>query len=188
MNQYILAEIGEKIRKIRKEKDLTVQMVASRAGVSKGLISRIENNRTVPSVPVLIAIIKGLECSLSSFFGDIDRYDLEKVIIRKADELKSRAEITSDHLRKYPIIDKSVPESLIRTSILELKPAGKIDYPSQKGFSFQYILEGQLHYIIEETSYNLNAGDSLYFDARQAHSIENKGAISARLLAVDFVI
>ena len=188
MNEYILTEIGQKIRKIRKEKGLTVQTVASRAGVSKGLISRIENSRTVPSLPVLIAIIKGLEVSLNAFFGDIDRNSLERVVVRKASDLQTSVENSSESLLRYPIIDKNVPESLVKTSVLEVKPGGKGGDQSIKGFTFQYILEGQINYKISGETYELATGDSLYFDPQQVHYFENKGETLARLLLVNFIV
>lgn len=188
MNQYILVEIGQKLRKIRKEKGLTVQTVALRAGVSKGLISRIENSRTVPSLPVLISIIKSLEVGLNSFFGDIDRDALEHVVVKKAIDLETSNANPSDALLHYPIIDKNVPESLVKTSILEIKPAAKGLNQSTNGFTYQYVLEGEIGYQISGQNYELATGDSLYFDAKQIHSFENNGQVLARLLIVNFII
>lgn len=188
MNEYILTEIGQKLRKIRKEKGFTVQTVASRAGVSKGLISRIENSRTVPSLPVLIAIIKGLETGLNSFFGDIDRSSLERVVVRKADDLQTSKENLSASLSRYPIIDKNVPESLVKTSVLEVKPTGKGGDQSIKGFTFQYILGGKILYKISGDTYKLETGDSVYFNPQQVHYFENIGESTARILIVNFIV
>ena len=188
MNQYILVEIGQKLRKIRKEKGLTVQTVAVRAGVSKGLISRIENSRTVPSLPVLISIIKSLEVGINSFFGDIDRGALEHVIVKKATDLKTSNPNPSDALLHYPIIDKNVPESFLKTSVLEIKPAAKGLNQSTSGFTFQYILEGQIEYQISGETYELTTGDSIYFDAKKIHSFENTSDVVAKLLVADFIV
>ncbi|MFT4761896.1 MAG: quercetin dioxygenase-like cupin family protein/DNA-binding transcriptional regulator YiaG [Paraglaciecola sp.] len=187
MDQYILTEIGQKLRKIRKEKRLTVQTVASRAGVSKGFVSRIENSRTVPSLPVLIAIIKGMEVSLNAFFCDIDRSSLGRVVVKKASGLKTTADTSTESLFGYPIIDKNVPKSLVKTSILEIKSGGIGGNHSVKGFTFQYILEGKINYEISGQAYELEKGDSLYFDPEQVHLFENKGPDTARLLLVDFI-
>nr|WP_227256257.1 helix-turn-helix transcriptional regulator [Pedobacter sp. MR2016-19] len=51
---------------------ITVQELADKAEVSKGLISQIENSRTIPSLMVLMDIIKSLEIDLNSFFKDIN--------------------------------------------------------------------------------------------------------------------
>ena len=54
MESYIIG-IGQKIRSIRKEKEMYASELAKKANVSNGLISRIENGRTIPSVPVLFS-------------------------------------------------------------------------------------------------------------------------------------
>ncbi|WP_370629788.1 helix-turn-helix domain-containing protein [Pedobacter sp. MR2016-19] len=61
-----------KIKERRKELGITVQELADKAEVSKGLISQIENSRTIPSLMVLMDIIKSLEIDLNSFFKDIN--------------------------------------------------------------------------------------------------------------------
>jgi transcriptional regulator with XRE-family HTH domain len=56
MNEGLLLLIGDKIKTKRTQKNITLEQLAQKAGVSKGLISQIENNRTVPSLPVLFNI------------------------------------------------------------------------------------------------------------------------------------
>ena len=72
MEDDVLIQISNRIKDKRREKNITVQELASRANVSKGLISQIENSRTIPSLIVLIDIIKALEIDLNAFFKDID--------------------------------------------------------------------------------------------------------------------
>ena len=57
MQEDILIQISTNIKERRREKGITVQELADRAKVSKGLISQIENSRTIPSLIVLIQII-----------------------------------------------------------------------------------------------------------------------------------
>ena len=71
MQEDMLIQISNKIKEIRKQKNITVQQLASKAEVSKGLISQIENNRTVPSLPVLMSIVQSLNMELNEFFKDI---------------------------------------------------------------------------------------------------------------------
>jgi transcriptional regulator with XRE-family HTH domain len=68
MNEDLLLLIGDKIKTKRTQKNITLEQLAQKAGVSKGLISQIENNRTVPSLPVLFNIIQSLEENLPGFF------------------------------------------------------------------------------------------------------------------------
>ena len=61
MHEELLLLIGDKIKSKRTQKNVTLGELAAKAGVSKGLISQIENNRTLPSLPVLFNIIHSLE-------------------------------------------------------------------------------------------------------------------------------
>lgn len=63
--------IAQKIRTVRLQKKLTIQQLADRAKLTKGLISKIENSRTVPSLPVFVGLIRALEIPLKDFFDDI---------------------------------------------------------------------------------------------------------------------
>jgi transcriptional regulator with XRE-family HTH domain len=85
MNEELLLLIGEKIRAKRTLRNITLEQLAQKAGVSKGLISQIENNRTVPSLPVLFNIIHSLEENLPSFFEDMQNGSSKNhiVLVRK---------------------------------------------------------------------------------------------------------
>ncbi|GEM_PF-6359208 len=86
MEDNTIFKISNKIKEIRKEKGITIQEVADRAGVSKGLISQIENNRTIPSLLVLINIINALNIDLNEFFKDFNsELDSGPVVVRKKD-------------------------------------------------------------------------------------------------------
>ena len=66
MNEELLLLLGDKIKTKRTLKNITLEQLATKAGVSKGLISQIENNRTVPSLPVLFNIIHSLDEDLKT--------------------------------------------------------------------------------------------------------------------------
>src|ERR1700730_11895715 len=87
MEEDVLIQISNRIKERRREKNITVQELALRANVSKGLISQIENSRTIPSLLVLIEIIKSLEIDLNEFFKDIrsKAADLPILIKRKSE-------------------------------------------------------------------------------------------------------
>ena len=56
MEDYLIG-IGKRIKEIRKSSNKTISDIANTAGVTSGLISRIENGRTMPSLPVLLKLI-----------------------------------------------------------------------------------------------------------------------------------
>jgi len=185
MHNHILLEIGQKIRKVRRHKKLTVQELADRAGVSKGLISRIENSRTIPSLPVLIKIIGGLEEEINSFFEDIDQEEKqEAVVIRRADELEGFTKEKAIGFMYYNIMDTSLGDFVFQSTILELAPHSQRDLVTTDGHEFKYIIEGEVEYQIGEETYHLRAGDSLYFNARLPHVPINRSDKPVKMLVV----
>lgn len=90
MHEDILIQISNKIKEARKNKKITVQQLANDADVSKGLISHIENNRTIPSLPVLMKIVLALNFDLTDFFKGIStNNNHEKVFIIRSKEYQS---------------------------------------------------------------------------------------------------
>src|SRR5258708_16819216 len=88
MNEELLLLIGDKIKAKRTQKNITIEQLASRAVVSKGLISQIDITRPVPPLPVLFKIIHSLEENLRTFFEDMqDSFNNNHIlIIRKGQE------------------------------------------------------------------------------------------------------
>ena len=60
----VLINLGKQIKKVRKKRNLSLREVAKLSGVSIGLISKIENYRTTPSLTVLLKIMRSLEMNL----------------------------------------------------------------------------------------------------------------------------
>ena len=63
-------KLGEKLRKTRKEKGMSIAALAEKAGVSPGMISQIERNTTVPSILLFAKIAKALDESISYFLDE----------------------------------------------------------------------------------------------------------------------
>ena len=75
-------DIGEKIKRLRIEKQLTQEELANRCELSKGFISQLENNLTSPSIATLIDILEILGTNLKEFFNEMDN---ERVCFTKED-------------------------------------------------------------------------------------------------------
>ncbi|HYG18862.1 MAG TPA: helix-turn-helix transcriptional regulator, partial [Ohtaekwangia sp.] len=71
VNNETVSRIARKIKAARLKKNLTIQQLAERTKVTKGLLSKIENSRTIPSLPVFVQLIHSLDISLKDFFEDM---------------------------------------------------------------------------------------------------------------------
>jgi transcriptional regulator with XRE-family HTH domain len=187
MEDDILIQISNRIKERRREKNITVQELATRANVSKGLISQIENSRTIPSLIVLIDIIKSLDIDLNAFFKDIRHKgeDLEPIIKRKADYDHFEKE-DAEGFAYQRIFTRSIKNSTVDIVILELAPGSHRELVQTEAYEYKYILSGDIEYQINDNSYLLNQGDSMLFDGRMPHTPKNKTDKPASMLIVYF--
>ena len=184
MNEELLLQLGDKIKAKRTQKNFTLEQLANRAGVSKGLISQIENNRTVPSLPVLFNIIHSLEEDLRTFFEDMhDTLTTNRVlIIRKGEEKMFSKEPVKGFSYKR-ILTRTVASQAADVVLLELKKnASRKQMISTDAFECKYILKGDVEYQIEKEIFTLHEGDTLFFDGRAKHRLKNIGQTEALIL------
>jgi len=184
MNEELLLLIGDKIKIKRTAKNITLEQLATKAGVSKGLISQIENNRTVPSLPVLFNIIHCLEEDLKTFFEDMhDSFNKNHIlIIRKGQEKMFAKEPVRGFAYKR-ILTRTVASQATDVVLLELKKnAARKQMIRTDAFECKYILKGSVEYQIEKEVFTLNEGDTLFFDGRAPHRLKNIGDSEALIL------
>jgi transcriptional regulator with XRE-family HTH domain len=190
MQEDILIKISNKIKEIRKDKNITVQQLADEAQVSKGLISQIENNRTVPSLPVLMNIVHSLKMDLTEFFKDISpSANHQKVfIIRAKDYTPFEKESAKGFIYKR-ILTKNVQGGPADFILLQLKKgARRSQLVHTDAYEYKYVIKGRVEYLIEDKKYILEEGDSLFFDGRLGHKPSNIGSTDALMLVIYYFI
>jgi len=187
MEDAILIQISNRIKERRREKNITVQELATRANVSKGLISQIENSRTIPSLIVLIDIIRSLDIDLNAFFKDIRHKEesTEPIIKRKADyEHFEKEHAEGFHYQR--IFTRSIKNSTVDVVILELAPDSHRELVQTEAYEYKYILSGEVDYVFNDKIYSLSQGDSMLFDGRIPHTPKNNTDKPASMLVVYF--
>jgi transcriptional regulator with XRE-family HTH domain len=190
MTEDIIIQISNKIKEKRKAKGITIQELADKADVSKGLISQIENNRTVPSLLVLINIIRALNLDMNEFFNEIGtEQQSSKVIIKQEAAYQVFEKETAKGFLYKRVLTRSVKNYPVDIVILELKKgARRTQMVKTDAYEYKYIIQGKVEYQIENEKYILNTGDSLFFDGRLGHKPANIGDEDAKILVVYFFL
>ncbi|HVM87680.1 MAG TPA: XRE family transcriptional regulator [Puia sp.] len=188
MHQELIVLIGDKIKEKRLQKNTTLEELASKAGVSKGLISQIENNRTVPSLPVLFNIIHSLEEDLKTFFEDMhDHFSNRGVLIVRKEEAKAFKKEPVKGFSYKRVLARNIASQTVDVVLLELaKGAGRKQLIRTDAFECKYVLKGKIEYQVKKEQFILNQGDTLFFDGRAPHKLKNMGSTEALILAVYF--
>jgi len=188
MSEELILLIGERIKNLRTQKNITLEQLANKAAVSKSLISQIENNRAVPSLPVLLTLIHSLDVSVKSFFEDMqDYFSNEHVIVIQKNEATLFQKEPEKGLRYRRLLTKSILAQTIDIVLLEIKEGtGRKKFIQTEAFECKHILKGSVEYQIENNIYRLEEGDTLFFDGRARHRLKNVGKGNAEMLVVYF--
>jgi len=174
---------GNKIRLLRKEKDLTIEQFAEITGFTASYISQVERNKIEPSLSALNKISKALNVSLYFFLEEHD----DKIIITRKDNRKI---ISSDNKATISFITQLSENLSIKPKFyvyeLILKP-GEWDSDSFNVLNCQkciIVQKGTL--FIEFSDYNeiLQDGDSIYLDANMPHKCYNPTSLEVEVLCI----
>ncbi|HEY6873620.1 MAG TPA: cupin domain-containing protein [Geobacteraceae bacterium] len=179
--------LGEKIRKLRQERRLTLQELADLTGLSKPLLSQTENDQVTPPLATLLKIAKGLRVGIHFFFeneGDRRKY----VLLRGEEGALSRRRPKSDALQgyRYRSLAPGLRQKQIEPFLVEFEmqewDAGS--FYNHDGEEFLYILAGELEFHYGEEVMRLLPGDSIFYDSSIPHGYVSVGEQQARAVAV----
>jgi len=170
-----------KLRALRTKKRLTLSRLAAETGLSTALLSKLETDRMVPTLPTLATICRVYGVGLSHFFCEPERHTLS--ITRKA-HLQGESR-SADQVRRIPLnapgrnacLDAEMIE-LTANSTLPLKD------PNEHVCALIYVLEGRLQFTGGAMSEILNPGDCAYIDSSMALAWSAGGRDRCRILIV----
>jgi transcriptional regulator with XRE-family HTH domain len=187
MKEDTLVQISNRIKEKRREQNITVQELADRVKVSKGLISQIENSRTIPSLLVLIDIIKALDIDLNVFFKDITtRAEQTLVLIKRAAEYQLIEKEDAIGFNYQRIFTQFVNKGTVDIVLLKLEPGASRQMVQTEAFEYKYVISGNVEYHINGEMYALGTGDSILFDGRLPHTPKNLATTETIMLVVYF--
>lgn len=182
--------IGEKIKNVREMKNISVEEMAERSGLSEDQIIRIEGNEDFPSLAPLIKIARVLGVRLGTFLDD--QQELGPVICRH-ESLKCQEGIgftnnavTKHKYMSYHALSSDKSGRHMEPFIIDVKPAKTADFifSTHEGEEFIYVIEGTIEINYGKNTYILNEGDSIYYDSIVAHHVHAGDNKPAKILGV----
>ena len=191
MEEDVLIQISNRIKQVRKDLKITIEALATKAHVSKGLISQIENNRTIPSLWVLMNIIQSLNLDFNEFFKDIShqKKNPHPVIIKKRKDHQPFEKEYANGFLYHRAFTRTLQGGAADFIILELKKGARRNrMVKTDSFEYNYMIRGKVEYTIESKKYLFEEGDSLFMDSRLSHKLSNIGKTDATMLIVYFFI
>ena len=167
--QKLEAAIGAEIRRQRKRQDMTMAMLADAAGLSQGMLSKIETGQTSPSLATLASVAEALAVPLSSFFSATEQSRDVSYVPKGQGIGIDRRGTRAGHL--YHLLGHSVRGALEMEPYLIKLDEGSEPYDEfrHEGIEFIHMLSGKVNYRHGDRYYTLNPGDSLFFDSMSPH-------------------
>jgi transcriptional regulator with XRE-family HTH domain len=180
----IEAVIGWRVRSRAKEIGLSSAELAKRVGLSRAMISRIENAQVSPSLATMSRLAEALEVPITSLFQGLDE-ERDALFTRAGGgpEL-GRPGTRSGH--RYQLLGSMRgPAKRMEPMLVTLTSQSEV-FPlyQHPGTEFIYMLEGEMDYGYAGASYQLSPGDSLQFDGEVAHGPLRLGQLPVVFLSV----
>jgi transcriptional regulator with XRE-family HTH domain len=171
-------------------KNISIEDMAQRTGLSEDQIQRIEGNEDFPSLAPLIKIARTLGVRLGTFLDD--QQELGPVICRKeCVQCEEGIGFTNNAVTKHKYMsyhalstDKSGRH--MEPFLIDVQPTKNVDFvfSTHEGEEFIYVIEGDIEINYGKNTYHLNEGDSIYYDSIVAHHVHAGSDKPAKILGV----
>lgn len=177
--------LGNRLRRVRKSSNLTLDKAAQQAQVTKGYLSKIERGHATPSIAVISRLAELYGVSLSEFF--MPEGERKPISILRPNDLRAVNRSGTDLGYRYEIGDltKANPRSEVFFLTLPRLNPGQIPPKNRhSGEEVLLMLEGQMTFYYAGVEFILNAGDCVQFDAENEHYGYASGDTEARAFVV----
>lgn len=176
--------LGHQIRTFRRQQDLSVADLAGAAGLSAGMLSKIENGGISPSLSSLQSISRALQVPLSALFASLEeRQDCSYVQAGQGVTIDRRG-TKIGHI--YQLLGHVLRGDIVVEPYLITLREDAVAHTGfrHSGVEFIYMLDGEVDYRHGAQSYRLRAGDSLLFDSSALHGPEQLSGEECHYLSI----
>ncbi|MCC2252296.1 XRE family transcriptional regulator [Virgibacillus sp. AGTR] len=178
-----LNNIGKKIKQMRLRMKKTQQQVAEACGISKSLLSKIENGQTASAIATLSKISEELEVPLTWILDDHDDRDL--VLLPHTERQFKVGDENMGY--SYELLANRSRFTGIEPTIVHVTPRDmnvREETYTHSQDEFIYILEGAIHLLYEDEKHYMEKGDSAFFKGNKSHLFIPVNNEPARVLTV----
>ena len=176
--------VGERVRAIRRDLGLTMAQYAEVAGVSIGMLSKIEHGRTAPSIATLSRLAHAGNVPITALFRGLDE-EHDAVVVRAGEGVEI-IHSSSGRGRLYQDLGAlRGPERQIEPVLVTLSTTDDV-FPlyQHPGVEMLYMLEGSMEYGYGSNRYLLGPGDTMQFHGEVAHGPTALADLPVRFLSI----
>lgn len=178
--------IGREVRAYRRKQEITVAELSVTTGISIGMLSKIENGNTSPSLTTLQSLSNALSVPLTAFFR---RFEESRTAVHtkagEGVELEREGTRANHQYNLLGHIGSNASGVIVEPYLITLSDKADV-FPTfqHAGIETIYMLEGEVDYRHGDNIFSLQPGDTLFFDADAPHGPENLVKLPARYISV----
>lgn len=164
-------DLGQRIKRLRKGRGLSLAGLAARSGVSRSMISKAERGEANPTAAVLGRLAEALEVGISQLMAERDA--AEVIVIRAAAQPVYHDPVSGFERRS---VSPSLPSRGVDVVLNRLpKGASTGVFPAHRPGVQEHlvVVQGRIRARLGPEEHVLEAGDSLYFQAHIEHGFDN---------------
>lgn len=176
--------VAENLREIREQRNLSLEQVAERTGVSKSMLRKIEIGASSPTIGTIWKIANGLKLSFTSL---LQEKETEVVVssFRQAEPLTEYEE----HYRVYPMVPFS-PEEPFETYFIEIDPDTAFRGEPHEGnvYEYLYVTKGVLEVFVADRTFVVKQDEYIRFHANCSHGYRCVGdATATAIMKISYI-
>lgn len=170
-DEAVLDGLGDRLRRRRQARAMTLADLAVSTGISPSLLSRLESGLRRPTLDVLLALARAYRLTLDELVGADQTGD---------PRVHPRA--TVSHGMTWLPLGRHPGGILAHKVILPPGPGSPPERRRHEGYEWLYVLDGRLRLLLGEHDLVLDAGEAAEFDTRTPHCFVNARALPTELL------
>lgn len=163
--EWVLSNLGARIRELRKNRGMTLADLADQGGYSEGYISAVETSTTVPSLSALSTLAAVLRVDVSAFFP---REVEPEVTVHRADA-PNNLRLSESSTESYSLLSSRLDNpsyTALRHEFTEIDPSATYRYVGER---FCLLLRGEVTFSFDKETFSLRPGDSLHYSSHPEH-------------------
>ncbi|MGC6769868.1 helix-turn-helix domain-containing protein [Enterococcus sp. LJL128] len=173
-------DIGEKLKNLRIQKNLTQEELGERTDLTKGYISQLERDLSSPSMETFFNILEVLGVTPEEFFSE---EAAEQKIVYDEQDATYYADEENGYTLKWLIPESN--ENDMEPVLLTFDKDGEYKtFEPSLSETFIYVLEGTVSLMLGESTYTAKKGEAIYYEAAEPHQLKNKSKGRSRVLVV----
>jgi DNA-binding XRE family transcriptional regulator/quercetin dioxygenase-like cupin family protein len=187
LEEALSTVIAERVREFRQQLGWTVGKLAAECGLSKGMLSKIENSQASPSLATLAQLSEALSVPVTAFFRGLSE-EQDMVFVKAGSGLDIHHKGAGPGHRYQMLGTMRAPHDSIEPMLVTLTERGeKFPLYQHAGTELIFMISGRMEYCYGSARYLLEPGDAMQFVGEVMHGPGELIALPVQFLAVKSV-